>query len=131
MAYQLTLGEDRYLRFVMLGDMDALSVTNFEREYRLYLDASTSQRPIYMIVFAGQMGKISSQARNLYMQINSDPRLGLVAIVNPPRTLRVLAQFILKATGRANINFFDSEDEAIDWIRRTSGETVPHGEVIS
>jgi hypothetical protein len=133
MPYQLTLGEDRFLRFTMQGDMDGVSVDNFNREYQLYLQASTPEAPIYMIVFAENLGRTSPKARNLYMQMNSDKRLGLVAIIKPPRVLRVLAQFILKASGRTNIRFFESENDAVMWIQqnkvRTDENTKPLGGV--
>jgi len=48
--------------------------------------------------------------------LNQDPRFGSVAFIQPSRRAKILGQFILKATQRNNIRFFDEETEAIAWL---------------
>lgn len=117
MAHELKMGEDGILRITISGDMDKSIVEIFQRDYYPFLEASTQENPLNNLIFSGRLGKLSSAARRFFTQLNHDPRYGMVALVDPPRRARVLGRFILKATNRDNINFFDSEEQALTWLK--------------
>jgi hypothetical protein len=43
--------------------------------------------------------------------------LGKAATIGVDRYTRVLIGFVLKATGRDNIRLFDTEEQALAWLR--------------
>jgi hypothetical protein len=55
--------------------------------------------------------------RKAFFDLNSDPRLGKSATVGVDRYTRVLLDFMLKATKRDNIRLFDTEEEALAWLK--------------
>jgi hypothetical protein len=111
------MGEDGFLRIKLSGDLDGSVIENFRQDYIPFLDASTDENPLNSMVDAHQIGKISSTARKFFTNLNHDPRYGLVALIGAPRAARVLGKFILKATNRDNINFFDNEEDAVIWLK--------------
>ncbi|TAK12485.1 MAG: hypothetical protein EPO32_08575 [Anaerolineae bacterium] len=120
MAVRLTMPNDGILRAVFEGDMGRAEIDVFRRDYTAFLQAATPARPVHMIAEVSRLGSLSSSARKFLTEINHDRRTGLIAILNPPRPARVLAQFINKATGRNNIQFFNEDQDAVAWIREHS-----------
>jgi len=117
MALELIMGDDGILRTRISGEMDKITVDQFQREIEPFLEAATQDKPLNNILFPENLGRISYEVRRYFTGLNHNPRYGMVAIINPPRPIRVLSNFILKATRRENINFFDDEEQALSWIK--------------
>jgi hypothetical protein len=73
-----------------------------------------------MLADLSQGGKFSAEFRKTLAGLMNDPRTGKVANVGAKRYNRVLAGFLLKATGRDNIRFFKLEEEALAWLKTES-----------
>jgi len=117
MALEVIMEDDGILRIKISGDMDKVAVDNLQREIKPFMEAATPESPLNNIVFPQNMGKISYAARRYFTDLNNNSQYGKVAFVNPPRAMRVLSKFILKATNRDNIGFFDNEEQSISWIK--------------
>jgi hypothetical protein len=111
------MGNDGFLRVKLFDDLDRGVVETLRHDFAPFIEAATPQHPLKTIFFMESLGKISSTARKYFTDLNADPRLGLVAFINPPRRARVLGKFILKATGKNNILYFDGENKALEWFR--------------
>lgn len=119
MPYRIQMGDDGILRVDFAGgSLERDEVDAFIREFTVYLDAATPEAPLRMLTIANQSGaKLSSKTRKAFADLNSDPRLGKAATVGVDRYTRVLVGFVLKATGRDNIRFFETEEQALAWLR--------------
>lgn len=117
MAHELTMNNDGILRTAISGDLDRSVIDTLQGDYQSFLEASTPAVPLNNILFTERVGRISSTARRFFTELTNDPRFGFAAIITPPRRVRVLGKFILKATGRENINFFNNEEEALNWLK--------------
>lgn len=117
MAHNIQMGNDGFLRINLYDDLDRGIVETLRQDFEPFIQAATPQNPLKTIFFMKSLGKISSTARKYFTDLNADPRLGLVAFINPPRRARVLGKFILKATGKNNILYFENEGQALDWFR--------------
>ena len=117
MAHELTMGEDGILRYKIFGDVDKNAIDGFMRDFNQYLNAATDTAPINMIVYSSEIGKLTSVARRAFMQMNTDTRFGKIAMLDAPRMMRVFANFVAKATNRKNIEFFETEETAIRWLK--------------
>jgi hypothetical protein len=117
MALEVNMGDDGILRIKISGDMDRFAVEHLQREIVPFMDAATQENRLNNIIFPENLGRISYAARRFFTDLNHNPRYGMVAIVNPPRAVRVLGRFILKATQRDNLDFFENEEQAISWIK--------------
>ncbi len=92
------------------------------QDFISFLETATEEKPLAIFVRAtGPTGKYSSAIRQTFARLMRDPRLGQVAVVGGGRRYtRVMVGFLLKATGRDNIRFFDSEEEAVVWLKAES-----------
>jgi hypothetical protein len=124
MAFKIKMAQDGILRVHLEGDIDQGIVKSFKREYSPYVEASTPEVPLNNIIFLHNLGKLSHAARRYLTELNQDPRYGLAAFINPPRKVRVLGQFIQKATGRDNIKFFNNENEALSWMKNQKKASI-------
>lgn len=119
MPYQMQMGDDGILRVDFAGSvLEREEVDDFVRDFRVYLDTATLEAPLRTLTVAGQSGiKLSPKVRKAFADLNADPRLGKAATIGIDRYTRVLIGFVLKATGRDNIHFFDTEAKALAWLR--------------
>ncbi len=119
MPYRMHMEDDGILRIDFAGGtLEHNEVDDFVRDFTVYLDAVTPEAPLRALTIAPQSGaKLVSKARKVLADLNLDPRLGKAATVTLDRYTRVLVGFILKATGRNNIRFFDAEEKALAWLQ--------------
>jgi hypothetical protein len=118
MAHQLAL-QDGILHVTFVGDIDVEDWMDYIRDYAPFLDQTTPEDPLDFLVDGTQMGKFSAAARKLLVDDfrNPNPRIGKTAMVGASRYVRVLASFILKATGRSNVRLFETEKDALVWLQ--------------
>jgi hypothetical protein len=119
MPYQIQMGDDGILRVDFAGGvLEREEVDDFVRDFYVHLDATTPEAPLRTLTVVGQAGtKLSSKVRKAFSDLNGDPRLGKAATIGVDRYTRVLIGFVLKATGRDNIRLFDTEEQALAWLR--------------
>jgi hypothetical protein len=117
MAHTIEMGNDGILRVALSGDLERSLVENLKKDYSPFILAATPQNPLRTIIFMESLGKLSSAARNYITELSADPRGGAIAFINPPRRARVLGKFIHKATGKDNIQFFENEAQAVEWLK--------------
>ena len=120
MPYELEIRDDGIARLTTIGDQDGEDVGNLRKDLESLLEAATEAEPVRLVVDSSRSGKTSSAARRIYVELGRDPRLGKTALVGARRYSRLLATFVIKATGRDNIGFFDSEEEALAWLKAES-----------
>ena len=117
MAQELDMIEDGIVRLAFIGDITDVEVDTFLKGFQTYLEAATLEQPLGLLVDASRDGKMAPSARRNFTELNKDPRLGHIGICNVSRFNRVVATFIMKATGRDNIRFFESQADALAWLK--------------
>jgi hypothetical protein len=117
MAHSITMENDGILRIRLSGNVDQVQVKHLKADLEIFLAAATQENPLNSIIFPENIGKLSHNARKFFAEVNRDTRIGMLAIMNPPRPIRILSRFISKATKGENINFFSNETEAVAWIK--------------
>ncbi len=120
MTHEIEMRDDGILRMALIGDVGKEDMEVFLKDYVPFLEAATEAEPLAVLVDSVRSGKLSSKARKAFAGMNRDPRLGKVANVRSGRYTRVLIGWVLKATGRDNLRFFDSEEEALAWLKAES-----------
>ena len=120
MPYEAHLRQDGILRVKFVGDIDEEDWMAYSAEYTPLVETITDAQPLHFLVDASEIGKISAPARKILLDAfrYPDPRIGNTAMLGASRYVRVLASFILKATGRDNICIFGTEEEALAWLKR-------------
>jgi hypothetical protein len=117
MAHELRMRDDGILWLAQIGDVDEEDMDAFLGDLTPFLEAATEGQSLLILSDTSRTGKLSANARKLLAGLGRDPRLRKTAILGSGRYTRVVASFINKAAGRDNIRFFDSEQEAIAWLK--------------
>ena len=117
MAYELYQDDDGILHLSFEGDMGETEAQAFLAAFEPFLDAATEQEPLLILAQRKTAGKYGPAVRKFFVRLNSYPQIGRVAVARVSRYGRVLVGFILKATGRDNVRFFDSEETALAWLK--------------
>lgn len=119
MAHEMKMGDDNILQVKFSGDLDEASLRAYIRDYEPFIQATSASRPLHFLVDVSQVGKIPTGVRRIFNEIfrDPDPRTGYTAIVGANRYVRVMASFVLRATGTPNLRMFDSEDKARAWLK--------------
>lgn len=118
MAYELYIGDDGILRVTFEGDLDLSDITAYTTAYRPFLEGMSEAEPLHFLVDVSRLGKTSAKARKKFIEDfrAPDPRIGKSAMVGASRYVRVLAGFVMKATGREDIRLFAAEKDALAWL---------------
>lgn len=117
MPYEFGVRDDGILSLVFLGDQDVEDLRAFRVEFDPHLAAASTAKPLLVLVDGTQSPRFTAGARKSFLELNRDARIGAAAIWGVDRYTRVLADFVLRATSRKNIAFFDTEQQAIDWLK--------------
>ncbi|HOT90656.1 MAG TPA: hypothetical protein PLJ78_03575 [Anaerolineae bacterium] len=118
MPYKLTMPDDGILRINFDGALEDDEIDPFINDFMRYLEAATPTAPLRTLTISNHTGaKLAPRVRKMFATLNTDPRLGKSATIGVDRYTRVLVGFVLKATGRDNIRFFDSEEQALAWLK--------------
>jgi hypothetical protein len=116
MAYELSTGADGIVRATFIGDTDKDDALAYHKDLEQYMDKANEDNLFNLIIYVDQAGKFSAEARKSFSQLNDDPRMGRIAYLGANRFIRVITNFVQKASGRNNMRFFDSEEEAVSWL---------------
>jgi hypothetical protein len=111
------MGDDGILRVELIGDTGIEDIDAFLEDIAPFLEAATEEEPLLVLAESGLTGKYSAAARKRFAELLREPRVRKVALLNARRYVRVLIGFILRSAGRDNIHFFDSEEEALAWLK--------------
>ena len=114
MTHSMTMSENNILHAAILGEITEEVASAMLQDAKEFLDEATE--PVSVLVDTRKAGKISSSARRIFADLGRDPRGRKIAVLGLDRYQRVMASFINRATGRDNIRFFDSEEQALVWL---------------
>lgn len=119
MSHHLEAGEDGILYSQFIGSVDQEDVKKFIEHITPYLENASANNPLEFIADAAEEGRWSLSARRDFTQLfDREERLGRVAIINANRFTRVVATFLMKATGRdGEVRFYQEQSEAVAWLK--------------
>ncbi len=119
MAYEMHMGDDGILRVTFSGDFDGDDAEAYMADFNPILEAVPETKRIHFLVDVREVGKATPAARQVFREMfrDPDPRTGYTALVGASRYVRVVTGFVLKVTGAKNLRMFDSEEEALTWLK--------------
>lgn len=120
MAHELEMRDDGILRLALIGDVGREEIGAYFRDVTPFLEAVTEADPLLILSDSSRMSKMSSAARKVFAGRIRDPRVRKVAVVGGKRYIRVLVGFISKISQRGNLCSFDTEEEALAWLKAES-----------
>lgn len=71
----------------------------------------------FVLIDIQQSSDFSSAARKTWVKFLQNPRIKKTAIFGGNVFVRTLASFVIAAVGKADIKFFETEQDALKWFR--------------
>ncbi len=109
--------EERVLSYSINTDVDEAEASRLYGFGKQCLDDNKAD---YVMIDLKASSEFSSAARKVWVEFLKNEKIKRTAIFGGNVFVRTLASFVIAATGRKNISFFLSEDEAREWIGQTS-----------
>lgn len=125
MSYTLTKVSNHILKIVFYNDITDEDALQSSVDIDHLIETTAVVHPIYFIIDAADIGKISAKARQIFAARNKNEQITGTAIYGVTRTIRVLGIFLAKASRRDNIYFFDTEPEAMAWLEEKIANFAP------
>ena len=116
MTHEIYDFTDNILTFGFTGTINQEAIELFAEATIPYFEQGTKEKPIHFLVDTESDDGMSLYARRWFTQLNKDERLDKVALVGGSSRTKVIASFILRATGRNNLRFFPTFEEGRQWI---------------
>lgn len=127
MGYQIQQISENIISLDLISSFSAEDASNHALEMDPILERlCASGNKVHFLVRTVELGKISLEGRRSFGERNGDPRVGNTAVVGVNRFLKVVAQFVMVASGKQNIRFFDAADEvsALNWLNNQIDSTL-------
>lgn len=116
--YKVWLDEDGIIKGILYGDQDKDTTKNVIEEVNILLSREKSIGSV--LIDMSETGRPTSESRRLHADnIKSNPEnLRKLALYGASTMNRVMANFIIKASGRADmVRYFKTEKDAIEWLK--------------
>lgn len=105
--------EDRVLFYYINTDVDEPEASRLYRFGKQCFDEASAD---YVLIDLKSSSEFSSAARKVWVEFLKDDRIKKTAIFGGNIFVRTLASFVIAATGKKNIRFFLTENEARTWL---------------
>lgn len=108
--------DDRVLQYHINSDVDE------EEANRLYgygVKCFDEDKVDFVLIDLKSSSEFSSAARKVWVEFLKDDRIKRTAIFGGNVFVRTLASFVIAATGKENIKFFLTEEEARVWLTQS------------
>jgi len=119
MGYKIESLSDNIISIRFLGDFTKEDAFEQAEEMDPILDqVHALGEQVHFLVHTEEMGKILVEGRRSFSERNGDPRIGKTAVIGVNQFLKIIARFIVVASGKDNIRFFNVGDdqEALEWL---------------
>jgi len=118
MGFKLSQIDDNIARLDLMGTFDAEDAQEYLEQVAPYFERVIAlDKKLHIFIDSTQFEKLSTEGRRVFSDLNKHPAIGNLATMGINRIYSMLARFIMIASGKNNIRFFNSEDEALTWLR--------------
>lgn len=116
MAYTLEMGHDNILYVTINGEFTEAELQTYILDLNAYVDPLGEDETLLSFIDTTGLDRVNPNLRRTIGDIMDDPRLGNTAILGNSRVVKVMVDFVLKASGRDHMRYFTDRDEALSWL---------------
>ena len=119
MGFEFKRRDDGLIKVSFCGNIEQDDATAYLRSYNELVESTPETDTLLFLVDLSGVGKASAKARKAFMDAFRDPerRKTKSAIVGASRYVVLIADFVIRMIGKEHIRIFDSEDEAVAWLK--------------
>ncbi len=105
---------DNIVRYTMCTPVDLDEAVRLSTVGKGYIDGGQAQ---FVLIDLHQSTEFSSAARKVWVGFLQDDKIKKTALYGGNLFVKTLATFVIAATGKKDIKFFNSEAEALAWFK--------------
>lgn len=105
--------KDGVVHYIIAAPVDEKEAIRLDTAGEEYVNKGEAS---FVLIDIEQSQQFSSAARKAWVKFLQNPKIKKTAIYGGNVFVRTLASFVIAAAGKANIKFFEKEQEAVDWI---------------
>lgn len=116
MTHQFHLQNNGVLLVTFKGDFTEAELDDYLTQLKSYIEPLDVDERLISFLDASELTNVSPNVRRAVNDFVKDPRFGKTAVYGTNRFVKVLIDFILKASGRDHIRYFTDRDSAWNWL---------------
>ncbi|MBP6471053.1 MAG: STAS/SEC14 domain-containing protein [Chloroflexi bacterium] len=120
MAHLFEMQDNGILHITVSGDFNEDDLDDYLTQLRSYIDPLAEDDRLLSFLDASTVGHVSPQVRRAVGDFVKDPRFGNTAVYGTNRFVKVLIDFVLRASGRDHVRYFTNRDEALIWLENNN-----------
>lgn len=118
MAFTLQLDETGILQVKIDGEFTEEDLNAYMAQIDSILEDVPDNETIQSFIDTTDLGKVNPNLRRSVGDFLDNPKFGSTAVLGNSRVIKVMIDFVLKASGRQHMKYFTERDEAYDWLKQ-------------
>jgi hypothetical protein len=116
MAHTLEKGQDGILYVTISGEFTEEELHAYILDLNAQLEPLGEGERLLSFIDTTELGQVNPNLRRTVGDVMDDPRLGKTAVLGNSRVVKVMIDFVLRASGRSHMRYFTDRDEALAWL---------------
>ena len=105
--------KDGIVRYIIAAPVDEKEATRLDSVGEEFVNKGEAS---FVLIDIMQSKEFSSGARKIWVKFLQNSKIKKTAIFGGNVFVRTLASFVIAAAGKASIKFFETEQQALDWL---------------
>ncbi len=116
MAHTFELQANGLLYVRVSGSFAETELDDYLTQLRSYLEPLGADDRLCSLMDATELESVSPEVRRAVTDFVRDPRFGKTAVLGTSRFVKVLIDFLMRASGRNHMRYFTDKAQAIAWL---------------
>lgn len=118
MAFTLQLDDTGILQVVIDGEFTETDLHAYMMQLDEILEDVPEGETVQSFIDTTDLGKINPNLRRSVGDFLNNPKFGKTAVLGNNRVIKVMIDFVLKASGRHHMKYFTERNKAYDWLNQ-------------
>ena len=120
MAYTLNQGDDSILQVTISGEFTEEELEKYMQDLDEILAEVPDNERLKSFIDTTDLGRVNPNLRRTVGDFLDNPKLGDTAVLGSSRVVKVMIDFVLKASGRHHMKYFTDRDKAMNWLKENN-----------
>ncbi len=116
MAYTLHIDEEGILQVNMTDEFREEDLEAYLADISAILDDVPEGGNIKTFINTLDLDRVNPNLRRSVGDYLENPKFGKTAVLGKSRVVKVMIDFVLKASGRSHMKYFTDQDKANEWL---------------
>lgn len=116
MSYTINKDDMGILQVVIIGEFTEEELITYMHDISEIMADIPQTEKIKTFIDTTELGRVNPNLRRSVGDFLDDPRFGETAVLGSNRVVKVMIDFVLKASGRHHMKYFTDRAEAEAWL---------------